>query len=146
MAVGTQKNPITTEALKVPPFDLGGELKATPEGVVLSTMVNDGLAAKSKLESGDIIESIDGRPITAPGAVAYELLTGTPLFEGSTMEVLRAHVLRAPEPPSRRRPDAFIPAELDAIVLRCLEKSPARRYRSAAELAAAIASVPRSLR
>ena len=70
--VGTQKSPVTTEALKVPEFNLGGSLKATPEGVVISSLINDGLAAGSKLESGDIIETIDGRPITAPGAVSYE--------------------------------------------------------------------------
>jgi len=73
VAVGTQKNPVVTEALKVPPFDLGGELRATPEGVVVSSLVNDGLAAKSKIKSGDIIETIDGRPVTAPGAVPYEM-------------------------------------------------------------------------
>ena len=71
--VGTQKSPVTTEALKVPEFNLGGSLKATPEGVVISSLINDGLAAGSKLESGDIIETINGRPITAPGAVSYEL-------------------------------------------------------------------------
>jgi len=71
--VGTQKNPVVTEALKVPSFNLGGELRATPEGVVVSSLVNDGLAAKSKIESGDIIETINGRPITAPGAVPYEM-------------------------------------------------------------------------
>jgi len=41
--------------------------------VVISSLINDGLAAGSKLESGDIIETINGRPITAPGAVSYEL-------------------------------------------------------------------------
>ncbi len=71
--VATQRTPLTTEALKVPEVDLGWQLKATPEGVVMSSLVDDGLAAQSDLQSGDLIESIDGRPITAPGAVAYEL-------------------------------------------------------------------------
>lgn len=71
--VGTQRSPVTTEALKIPEVDLGWQLKATPEGVVASSTVDDGLAATSKFESGDLIESIDGRPVTAPGAVSYEL-------------------------------------------------------------------------
>ena len=71
--VGTQKSPVTTEALKVPAFKMGAQLKATPEGVVVSSLTESGLAAESKLESGDIIETIGGRPIVAPGAVAYEL-------------------------------------------------------------------------
>ncbi|QDT52813.1 serine endoprotease [Caulifigura coniformis] len=71
--VGTQRSPITTEALKVPDVDLGWTLKATSEGVVMSSLVDDGLAAKNKLEPGDLIESIDGRPVTSPGAVSYEL-------------------------------------------------------------------------
>jgi S1-C subfamily serine protease len=71
--VGTQRAGVTTEALKVPDVDLGWTLKATPEGVVMSSLVEDGLAAKNKFETGDLIEAIDGRPVSAPGAISYEL-------------------------------------------------------------------------
>jgi len=71
--VGTQRTGVTTEALKVPDVDLGWSLKATPEGVVMSSLVDDGLAAKNKLQSGDVIEAIDNRPVNSPGAVSYEL-------------------------------------------------------------------------
>jgi len=71
--VGTQRQAVTTEALKIPDINLGWTLKANPEGVVMSSLVEDGLAAKNKFQTGDIIESIDERPITSPGAVSYEL-------------------------------------------------------------------------
>lgn len=84
-------------------------------------------------------QEIDGRvDIYALGAVAYWLLTGTPLFEGvNLVEICSQHVHAAPEPPSKRagRP---IPEELEALVLRCLAKEKEERPRSARELAAAL--------
>ena len=77
----------------------------------------------------------------AVGAVAYFLLTGRHVFDGDDIQVLIDHVKTAPTPPSRVT-ELAIPPELEAIVLRCLEKSPDRRYASADELAAALASVP----
>ncbi|OAI55410.1 hypothetical protein AYO47_00475 [Planctomyces sp. SCGC AG-212-M04] len=71
--VAAHRAAVTTEALKVPDVNLGWTLKATPEGVVMSSLVTDGIAAQNKFESGDIIESIGGRPVTSPGAVSYEL-------------------------------------------------------------------------
>jgi serine/threonine-protein kinase len=65
--------------------------------------------------------------IYALGCVAYFLLTGQQLFQGSTqMQTLIDHVSTAPLPPSARAP-APIPRSLDALVLACLEKDPARR-------------------
>jgi hypothetical protein len=64
----------------------------------------------------------------------YELLTGQVPFRGrSTLETLERIRKQAPEPPRRLR--AEVPAELEAICLRCLEKSPSDRYPSAAALA-----------
>ncbi len=74
--VGTQRSPATvqtTEALKVPDVNLGWNLRPTPEGVVISELVGGGVASSSKLEAGDVIDSIDGRPVTTPAAVSYEL-------------------------------------------------------------------------
>jgi len=71
--VAAHRAAVTTEALKVPDVNLGWTLKATPEGVVMSSLIDDGIAAQNKFESGDIIESIGGRPVTTPGAVSYEL-------------------------------------------------------------------------
>src|SRR5438128_6357459 len=71
--------------------------------------------------------------IYAVGALGYEMLTGRPPFTGATPQhVLAAQVTEAPEPVTKRR--ATVPAALAALVMRCLEKSPADRWQSAEEL------------
>jgi eukaryotic-like serine/threonine-protein kinase len=85
---------------------------------------------------------MDGRAdLYALGAVAYYLLVGAPVFSGQTVvEVCSQHLHATPVPPSERAAQA-IPAALEAVVLRCLQKRPADRYASADELAAALAGV-----
>jgi serine/threonine-protein kinase len=61
------------------------------------------------------------------GCLAYFLLTGSPPFAGNNLvQVCFEHVHSRPEPPSSRAP-VSVPNELDALVLRCLEKDPQRR-------------------
>jgi serine/threonine-protein kinase len=73
------------------------------------------------------------------GAVAYELLTGRPPFTGGTVfQVLSAHASTPPAAPSSFR--AEVPVDLERVVLRCMEKSPADRYQSAAELEHALSA------
>ena len=80
-----------------------------------------------------------GADLYAVGAVAYYLLTGKRVFEGKTaLELCIQHVTAAPTPPSRVA-EGELPAELDALVLRCLAKQPAERPASAAELAEELA-------
>jgi WD40 repeat protein len=68
------------------------------------------------------------------GAVLYHCLTGRPPFAGESVQTVLLQVREAdPVPP--RRLNASIPRDLDTIVLKCLEKSPSRRYVSAAALA-----------
>jgi serine/threonine-protein kinase len=75
--------------------------------------------------------------IYAMGGLAYFLLTGRPPFTGpSAMKVLAAHLYETPAPPSRHRPD--VPADLEAVVLRCLAKVPADRFPDVASLDAAL--------
>ena len=67
------------------------------------------------------------------GVVLYEMLAGAPPFSGPTPTDVLAAILHKDPPPLTGRP-AAIPAELERIVRRCLEKDPARRYGSAADL------------
>ncbi|MGD8726785.1 MAG: protein kinase, partial [Gemmatimonadales bacterium] len=78
--------------------------------------------------------NIDHRAdIYAVGAMAYEMLSGRALFEGETPQsVLAAHVSQPPTPVTEVREG--LPAPLADLVMRCLEKRPADRWQSAAEL------------
>ena len=68
------------------------------------------------------------------GTILYELLTGSPpLRKASDLETMLAIQNDEPAAPRKSRPDC--PADLQAICLRCLEKSLTSRYRSATELA-----------
>jgi tetratricopeptide (TPR) repeat protein len=68
------------------------------------------------------------------GAILYALLTGRAPFEGRSFhETIARLQAEPPEPPSRANRD--VPAPLELICLKCLEKEPARRYSSAAAVA-----------
>ena len=80
-------------------------------------------------------EEVDGRAdIYAVGCVAYYLLTGRLVFEGTaSLQVIAKHIREAPIPPSERTELEIDPA-LDRVVLSCLAKNPADRPQTAAEL------------
>jgi eukaryotic-like serine/threonine-protein kinase len=80
---------------------------------------------------------VDGRAdLYALGLVLYELVAGRgPFDDARGVEAVRsAHLFRTPEPPSRFAPQA-IPEELDALILRALEKEPDDRFASAEAMA-----------
>jgi len=67
------------------------------------------------------------------GAVLYEMATGRPAFAGNTVAVIHDAILnRNPVPASQWSPD--LPADLDRVIAKALEKVPELRYQTAAEL------------
>jgi serine/threonine-protein kinase len=88
-------------------------------------------------------EQVQGRPVDqrtdvySLGIVMYEMLAGEPPFTGSTIvEIGRQHVRDRPRPLTETRPD--IPASLDRVAMRCLEKLPESRFQSMDELLGAL--------
>jgi tetratricopeptide (TPR) repeat protein len=77
------------------------------------------------------------------GCVAYELLTGRPPFHNrSPQRLLAAHLTEAPQPVHELRPDA--PVALNDLVMQLLEKDPANRLTSAAEIGRVLDATPTS--
>jgi serine/threonine-protein kinase len=76
--------------------------------------------------------------IYALGCVLYHMLTGQAPFVADTpLATLYLHVHEPVVPPSQVRP---VPPELERVVMRCMEKDPADRYSSAAEVESALAT------
>jgi serine/threonine-protein kinase len=123
----------------VKPMETGDstELNLTVEGTIRGT---PGYLPPEQTR-GDAV--IDARTdIYALGCVAYWLVTGKRVFEGrSTLEVLAHHLQTVPVAPSQRT-ELPVPPEMDALVLACLEKDPARRPQSADDLAARLREIP----
>jgi eukaryotic-like serine/threonine-protein kinase len=80
--------------------------------------------------------------IYALGCVAFELLLGEPPFRGGLAIMFASHLKTPPRVPSKVDPDAGIPPELDAIVLRCLAKPVEQRFQTGGDLCATLQSVP----
>jgi serine/threonine-protein kinase len=91
-------------------------------------------------EQAQGVRDIDGRAdIYALGAILYFLLTGRPPFEKETpVALMIAHASEQVRPMSELGVE--VPAELEAIVLKCLAKSPGDRFEDARDLATALGS------
>lgn len=71
------------------------------------------------------------------GVMLYELLTGAPPFGGKTvLQTLGEALIKPVVPPRRVSP--LVPADLEAICLRCLKRAPRQRFASASELVSAL--------
>jgi serine/threonine-protein kinase len=111
-----------------------GTVKLTAEGVFI------GSPSFMSPEQALGREQIDARSdIYNVGAVAYFLMTGKITFDRlSSLEMLHAHAFE-PLVPTREFKEA-VPADLQRVILRCLEKDPNRRYQDARSLEKALAA------
>jgi hypothetical protein len=133
--------------LKILDFGLA-KVVAPPLGDVAAreTLTRQGTQAGVLLGTLEYMspEQASGRPVDhrtdqfAAGLVLSEMATGRPVFRRDTpAQVLAAVIEREAEPLRRQRPDA--PEALEAVVSRCLQKEPDRRFARTDELASAMA-------
>jgi hypothetical protein len=113
-----------------------GDSGVTKTGMVFGTpryIAPESVAGQQKSDARSDLYNV--------GGVAYWMLTGRPLFDGSSsIDLIIDHVKTIPDPPSAVS-ELSIPPELDAIVVKLLEKDPDDRYQTAEELAAALQGV-----
>jgi serine/threonine-protein kinase len=124
-----------------------GELKIMDFGIARVSEMKGGVAAAGLTTTGTVMgtpdymppEQAQGRPadfrsdIYSLGVVLFEIFTGALPFDAdSVMAVVLKHIQQPP--PRPRQVNPRLPPELEAIILRCLEKDPARRYQHVAEL------------
>ncbi|HEX7191712.1 MAG TPA: protein kinase [Thermoanaerobaculia bacterium] len=123
-------------------IDHKGEVKLMDFGIARMAEAHEGMT-----QAGLIVgtphymspEQVQGKQLDprsdvySMGVMLYELVAGRRPFESSSLTgVLTAHITEKPRPPIEVRPETG--REINAIVLRCLEKDPKMRYANAGEL------------
>ncbi len=132
-----------------------GRLKVLDFGLAKLTQVDPLDVADSQLSTdtaeGKVVgtigymspEQVRGHAVDARsdafalGAVLYEMLSGRRAFTGDTAADTMTAILTL-DPEDLSRPGLVVPASLDRIVRRCLEKDPAERFQSAKDIAFAL--------
>jgi eukaryotic-like serine/threonine-protein kinase len=118
-----------------------GISKAWPTSDLTGSQAALGTPAYMSPEQMRSSRGVDHRSdIWSLGVVLYELLQGVKPFESDTLPAVILKVVNDPLP----KLTAAMPAGLDAVVYRCLEKDPARRFQSIADLAVALAPYAQS--
>jgi serine/threonine-protein kinase len=113
-----------SRAVEMPRLTQLGAVAGTPHYLAPESVSGDGVSAEAD--------------VYALGCVLYFLLTGHTVFEdGSMVQVMMRHSDALPMPPSRRAGHP-LPADLEAVVMRCLEKDPSARFADASELGRAL--------
>ena len=128
-------------AARLVDFGLARSLQTTPDQETLDGHTQTGamLGTPAYMSPEQVVgnrtEITEAADIYALGATLYCLLVGEPPFRrSSSWETLQALQNDSPTAPGRCRQG--IPRDLDAICLKCLEKEPAHRYRTASDLEA----------
>ena len=119
---------------KVNDFGLAKRIDDDSELVRIDAVLGTPLYMAPEQAEGHFEEVGAAADIYSLGVILYEMLTGRPPFVSeSTADVIRRVVTEAPPPPHRLRRNLH--RDLEAVCLRCLEKDPRKRYRSALALA-----------
>jgi len=119
-------------------MDVGGGYTATQTGMVVGTPQY--ISPEQAMgRSGD---QIDGRAdLYSLGVVVYEMLTARQPFESDTaMGLLLHHLQTTPTPPHLMCPHLNIPPAFSMVLMKALEKDPAKRFQTADEMLEALAA------
>jgi serine/threonine-protein kinase len=108
--------------------------RITADGVIFGTM------AYIAPECAFGMDTIDGRAdLYALGVILYEMISGRHLFDGTQPgELFAAHRNRKPKPIAERAPGVVASPFIESVIMRLLEKDPAERFATSADLVAAL--------
>jgi serine/threonine-protein kinase len=128
------------DVAKVLDFGVVGGVAALPDHDPAASGMVAGTPEYVSPEQAVVGRGVDGRSdIYGLGAMLYFMVTGRPPFQRETpADVLRAHVSEPVKPP--RELAADVPADLEAVILRCLAKRPEDRFADARAVADALAA------
>jgi HAMP domain-containing protein/predicted Ser/Thr protein kinase len=130
------------------------ELKIMDFGIARRSEVEAGAPGSGLTTAGMVMGTPDYMPpeqaqgeaadfrsdIYSLGVVLFETFTGQLPFTGDTiMKIVMAHIQTPP--PRPRSVNPRVPADLEAVILKCLEKEPAKRYQKVGELLEALTSI-----
>jgi len=144
------RRPDGTNAIKVLDFGISKVMPgkgSSSDNAMTRTRTVMGSPLYMSPEQMTSTRDVDGRTdIWALGVILFELLAGQPPFSADTMPQLCGLILSGATP-SIRAVKPTVPPALDAVLQRCLDKDPARRYPNIAEFAGALADfAPRRAR
>ena len=124
-------------------MDVGGGYTATQTGIVVGTPQY----ISPEQAMGHSGEQIDGRAdLYSLGIVIYEMLTGKLPFESDTaMGLLLHHLQTTPTPPHLACPNLNIPPAVSTVLMKALEKDPAKRFQNANEMLDALAAAKKQV-
>jgi Tol biopolymer transport system component len=127
-AVGEQRGTAQTGPVDVPSTSTGFGSVTSP-GALIGTVA---YMSPEQVRGEDLDARTD---LFSFGAVLYEMATGEPPFQGESLRQICDGILNA-TPTAARRLNTEVPAALEKIVSKALEKDRQRRYQSAAEIGA----------
>jgi len=136
------KNVDGTSSIRV--LDFGIALRTSGDGADMATLTKTGAVvgtlaymAPEQIRSS---KQVDARTdLWSVGACLYRILTGTRPFDGKNeIDIVEGILFKEAPPLSALRRD--VPPAVEAVVAKCLRKNPDERFRSARELAAALAA------
>ncbi len=116
-----------------------GVAQALDDTALTRTGHTVGTPAYMAPEQATAEDDVDGRAdLYSLGVVLYQMVTGRVPFEGSTPQILHAHVYDSPPPPSSL---AHVSPELEAVILKAMAKDVSERFQSGAIMAKALAQL-----